>query len=536
MKQLSIRYKILSVAAVGVIGFFIYLGANYVTGSTNVKSMGGVVNKHFPILQQVDQAKVRVLQIEELYKGLGASGDMDLLESAQEKRQEFVKLMNEVAIITPELEGKTTAVKNKLEQWADSAETISRGMAEGTLDFSTISEKADQMAALKKVLDTDLSEFRQNRYLAFKGAVDSAIKNTESALMFGLLMGVVMIITMSVTAILITGMLMRNLSNVITSMREIAAGDGDLTQRIQPSSKDEMGDLVFCFNQVMDNLHEIVKQTSQTAAQLGNESESLSSGTVQTEQRMQQQREEVDGLASSINEMGETVKNVAANAASAADAANDANRDASDGQNIVVRAVDSINKLAEEVDRGTSTIQQLADDTVQVGTVLDVIGGIAEQTNLLALNAAIEAARAGEQGRGFAVVADEVRTLASRTQESTQEIQNMIEKLQSGVQAAVSVMESSKEQAKSSVEQASSAGDALTSITGKVSTIKDMNIQIAQATEQQESLSSIIQANANNILQITQASSDAAEHSSQSSQALNDLAHELLAVVSKFKA
>ncbi|HBA34081.1 MAG TPA: methyl-accepting chemotaxis protein, partial [Gammaproteobacteria bacterium] len=218
------------------------------------------------------------------------------------------------------------------------------------------------------------------------------------------------------------------------------------------------------------------------------------------------------------------------------DAANDANRDASDGQGIVVRAVDSINKLAEEVDRGTSTIQQLADDTVQVGTVLDVIGGIAEQTNLLALNAAIEAARAGEQGRGFAVVADEVRTLASRTQESTQEIQKMIEKLQSGVQAAVSVMEASKEQAKSSVEQASSAGDALASITGKVSTIKDMNTQIAQATEQQESLSSIIQANANNILQITQASSDAAERSSQSSQALNDLAHELLAVVSKFKA
>ncbi len=201
-----------------------------------------------------------------------------------------------------------------------------------------------------------------------------------------------------------------------------------------------------------------------------------------------------------------------------------------------MRAVDSINKLAEEVDRGTSTIQQLADDTVQVGTVLDVIGGIAEQTNLLALNAAIEAARAGEQGRGFAVVADEVRTLASRTQESTQEIQKMIEKLQSGVQAAVSVMEASKEQAKSSVEQASSAGDALASITGKVSTIKDMNTQIAQATEQQESLSSIIQANANNILQITQASSDAAERSSQSSQALNDLAHELLAVVSKFKA
>ena len=535
MKKLSIRYKILSIAAVGIIGFLVYLGANYMAGTNNAQRLKLVVSQHFPVLQKIDQSQVATLQVEDLYKGLSSSGDMDLLETAKEKRKIFTTLLDEVSAIESELKADITKLNTAFNHWADASETIATGMATGTIDFSKVGQMADEMNVLKASLDKQLAAFRSDRYDVFTGAINGSIESTDNALMFGLIIGVLMILAISATSLLVVTMLMRNLSNVIQSMHDIAEGDGDLSQRIETKSQDEMGDLVHNFNQVMDNLHDIVKQTTHTSKEIGSASDVFTKATRETEALMNQQRSETDGLVSSIQEMGQTVNEVSANAAKAAASANEANTDAVTGQKIVSNAVNSIKSLAEEVDKGTVAIQQLASDTVEVGTVIDVIGGIAEQTNLLALNAAIEAARAGEQGRGFAVVADEVRTLASRTQESTQEIQKMIERLQTGVKTAVSVMETSKDQAQTSVEQAASAGDALSSITSKVSTINEMNTQIANATEQQESLSGTIQGNVNNIMQFTQESANAANQSATSSSELSKLAQELQSLVGKFK-
>lgn len=535
MKTLSIRYKILLIAAVGIIGFLVYFGSNFITSSALSERLNAVVNQYFPVLQKVDQSRVVILQVDDLYKGLSSSGDMDLLEVAQEKRKAFLSLMDEVVGIQAELKQNRDDLVTAMERWAGLSEHIATGMAKGTIDFAKISNLADEMNAEKAVLDSQLSDFRSDRYDVFTNAINDSISSTENALIFGLVVGLLMVLAILATSLIIVSLLMSNLGNVISSMKEIADGDGDLSQRIETKSKDEMGKLVYYFNQVMDNLHGIVTQTAHTSTEIVGASDSFTKATLETEERIGQQRREADGLAVSIQEMGETVNEVSANAAKAASSANEANADAMTGREIVGKAVGSINKLADEVDRGTAAIQQLANDTVQVGTVIDVIGGIAEQTNLLALNAAIEAARAGEQGRGFAVVADEVRTLASRTQESTQEIQKMIERLQSGVKTAVSVMESSKEQAQVSVDQAASAGDALTSITAKVSTISEMNTQIASATEQQENLSGIIQGNVNNIMEYTQESAEAANQSATSSGELNQLARELQSVVGKFK-
>jgi methyl-accepting chemotaxis protein len=237
-----------------------------------------------------------------------------------------------------------------------------------------------------------------------------------------------------------------------------------------------------------------------------------------------------------MNEMTATVRDVAKNAELAAESAGEANALTQAGQGVVATTVTGIGALAQEIDGAAGTIQTVKEDSVKIGSVLDVIRGIAEQTNLLALNAAIEAARAGEQGRGFAVVADEVRTLASRTQGSTQEIQGMIKSLQSGTEQAVAVMESSRSKAQASVEQAHQAGASLTAISRAVNNISDMNAQIASAATEQESVSEEINRNITIISQVANESAQGAEQINAASQDLARLATELQSAVAQFKS
>ena len=248
-----------------------------------------------------------------------------------------------------------------------------------------------------------------------------------------------------------------------------------------------------------------------------------------------QQQSQIEQVATAMNEMTATATEVATNARSAADAAQNADGDVNSGMVIVEQTVTSINSLAAEVERANDVIRTLQSDSEEIGSVLDVIRGIAEQTNLLALNAAIEAARAGEQGRGFAVVADEVRTLASRTQQSTEEIQKMIERLQSGANDAVHVMEESHIQAKNSVDQAGKTGDALKKITLAVNTINQMNLEISNAAGQQTEVAREIDMNLNQINQASHESVSNAGEASQESENLNQLASHLQELMQQFK-
>lgn len=282
-------------------------------------------------------------------------------------------------------------------------------------------------------------------------------------------------------------------------------------------------------------LRTILGTVEDSAINLGDVANDNAGVVEQTRQGVQRQRDEIDQVATAMNEMAATVQEVAQNTQSAMNAANEATEQARSGALTVTEAIGVIENLSASVRQAQQVIQKLSEDSTSIGSVLEVITGIAEQTNLLALNAAIEAARAGEQGRGFAVVADEVRTLASRTQDSTQEIQAMIEQLQQGTKNAVQSMDQSREKTEAVVGVAKQAGEALTGITRAVSQIADMNSHIATAAEEQSAVSEDINQNVVSINTLANQAASTAEQAAASSQDLENLAQQLQQAISQFK-
>ena len=336
-------------------------------------------------------------------------------------------------------------------------------------------------------------------------------------------------------ALFILSHILKQVRALRTSLRDINSGNGDLTKRIPNHAKDEVGDIVNEFNSFVEKLQNIIGQVVGSTTHLATAAEEMSAITDQTSQGVKQQQSETDQVAVAMNEMSATAQEIARNATEAAKAAHHADNESVSGKKVVSQTIESIGTLAKEVEKASEVVHRLEAESNNIGVVLDVIKGIAEQTNLLALNAAIEAARAGEQGRGFAVVADEVRTLASRTQKSTQEIHAIIAKLQTGAKDATLAMEGGRNQARTSVEQVAQAGASLEVITRSVSRITDMNNQIASAAEEQ---SAVVEEINRNITAISQVSGQAAEGAAQTASASDELARlsaQLQSLVGQFR-
>ncbi|MDQ2076151.1 methyl-accepting chemotaxis protein [Marinimicrobium sp. ABcell2] len=334
---------------------------------------------------------------------------------------------------------------------------------------------------------------------------------------------------------LVQASIIKPIKYVVRALRDISEGEGDLTRRLPVSGTDEISELATCFNTFVERLHSIIASVSETSQEVSENANMVAQLSAENERAIKTQRSEIEQVVVAVKQMAAVVQEVTVSVTETAEKASQADQSASSGKTIVINTTRQIESLARDIKTASEVIDRLRNETVSIGSVLDVIRGVAEQTNLLALNAAIEAARAGEQGRGFAVVADEVRTLASRTQSSTTEIQEMIERLQVGSKEAVDMMAAGTAQANTSVEQAGEATHSLEDITEIVSVIRDRTNQVAAAAEQQSAATTQIESNIESI-------SAAAENSAESSSRINtniaslaDMAASLSDLVRRFK-
>lgn len=358
----------------------------------------------------------------------------------------------------------------------------------------------------------------------------------HSALLQSLIITAI-VITLIVIAVVswLVSFLFRDLGRVSRALEEIASGEGDLTQRLEPRSDDEVGQLATNFNRFVGNMHTMVVKLSHVSSSLSEQSKQTAQHAEERSARIRTQQDEINMVATAINEMAAATQEIAGNADNTAQNSTEAVGACVHGGDQVLQTQSSIKNLAQEVQIATEVIQELEVHGNSINTILSTIQDIAEQTNLLALNAAIEAARAGEQGRGFAVVADEVRVLSQRTHASTQEIQQMIETLQNTTGKAVGIMGDSRQLAETSVADADSAAVSLTQIQEAVERISDMATQIASAAEEQASVTSEITRNTVGIRDVSNELADEAHDAADQAAQLSELSHELEQEIQRFK-
>ncbi|NAW90128.1 MULTISPECIES: methyl-accepting chemotaxis protein [Vibrio] len=533
--KLKIKHKVGILSIIAIVGFAVFLFQQYQVQTQTQLSIEQIRDEYFPALSSVTNARNTIKNLDQALQTAVSTGDDELMDSAKNYLNSINEELNNLKRVSPQHAALVENLKRLLNSYQEIAFDIAASLIDGSTNFATLPARAKQSNEFLEQLNSELKALVEASNVDFNQTVEETISSAQRSIHVGIGLGAVTILVLIIVALVVIKSVVSSIEQVTGSLREIAEGEGDLTVRINYNGRDEVADLVYWFNQFISKIHKSLNSTRETIATLESVSSRLSSTSSNTSQQVRSQENIMQSVSSAVNSLSDSVTSIAENAAFASSEATSANDTAQTGSTVVESTIVSIEHLAKDVNQAAQVVNELESYTNNAGVILNTIRSIAEQTNLLALNAAIEAARAGEQGRGFAVVADEVRTLASRTQSSTEEIQQVLEKIQKGSSLVVDAMTKGQQSASNTVSESEQSGVALVNITEKVKSIVQLNQQIAAATEEQNRTSKIIFDNIQDMDEISRSVSDGSRALDEISTDIQSVTQNLSDVIRQYK-
>ncbi|NHC09039.1 methyl-accepting chemotaxis protein [Stutzerimonas degradans] len=538
LKNFSLTAKLSLVPAVALFGLVLYVLYTSLQLSATDSRLALLETRSYPTLEKTDAVIFQFSRVPALLNNAVAAGEPGVLDEARQALQQIDGQQQSLATLLADQRTQQQALeewRKAVRDYADNALAASSKLIDGSASFDDLRPSLDRMASELAQAQQLGSTFRAQAYADFQQTLAQTREANAATTRLGIFLSLVLVVLVGLGAWLVIRSVMANVRGVIASLQSIARGDGDLSQRVNVESNDEIGAMIELFNGFLDKLQGTIRQIIEAANPLGQVSKELYQLTQGAEENAKSQQHHTDSITRDILTMTGSIQEVAQRSRQASDQANAAARQTASAREHVSSLSTGISDLGDSVMGAVKAMEQLEEETQEVGSVLTVIRSIAEQTNLLALNAAIEAARAGEQGRGFAVVADEVRNLAQKTAASTAEIQQIIQRLQNSANTVLNVMTSNGEKSRASIQRSVEATELLQTIARTVNQIDELNAGIAQFTQEQIGLSSSIQQETQVLQQDAQATANGAEATARLGEQLVTTGDHLRAATNQFR-